>query len=148
MFRTLLLSCTIFILAGCDPSTDPTLASNPLIKEQVVIISGFGQADTAVVGSNGMRVGDYYNFESYDSLSINFTARRLAMTPTYDHILVKLGPAYYLSDSLLSPQKNFSLTVKPFDLAKPQFSALTFIITDEEVSLVLSQLRVIGWRAR
>ena len=148
MIRTFLIFFTFLYLAGCARSSDIPLADGPLVKNQTTIIDGFGTADTAIIGSQGYRVGGYYNFEPFDSITISFSAKRLATWSAVDHLLIKVGPGYYFSDSLSSPQKSFSISVKPLDLAKPRYAALTFIVQDAQTSLVLSQLRVVGWSAR
>ena len=109
---------------------------------------GFGNADTVTVGGNGFRIPGYYHFDPFDSLSIHFTARRLAIRPTFDHLLINVGPPYYVSDSLSALQKDFSIPVRSSDLAKAHYAALTFIVQDPETSLMLSQLRVVGWGVR
>ena len=148
MIRTFLL-CAIFLyLAGCARPFDFPLANGPAMKSQTTIIDGFGTTDTAIIGSQGYRVGGYYNFQPFDSITISFSAKRLITSSAIDRFLIKLGPGYYVSDSLSSPQKSFSISVKPLDLAKPQYAALTFIVQDAQTTLVLSQLRVVGWSAR
>jgi len=148
MIRNLVICSTILFLAGCDLSTISPGAIGPVTTEPFVIIRGFGETDTVTVGTEGFRVGWYYDFSGYDSLRINFSAKRLAPGPAFDHILVKIGPACGLSDSLFAPQKDFSLFVKPSDIAKPHFAALTFFVPDAGVRVVLSQLRVIGWTSQ
>ena len=113
-----------------------------------MIISGFGNADTVSVGNAGYRVGWYFDFKDYDSLRINFSAKRLALGSAVDHILVKVGPSSYFSDSLSASQKDFSILIKPTDVVKSQFAALVFIVPDVEATLTLSRLRVIGWATR
>jgi hypothetical protein len=148
MIRNLVVCCMILFLAGCDLSTISPGVIGPATTEPVEIIHGFAQIDTVTVGSEGFRVGWYYDFSSYDSLRINFSAKRLAPRPAFDHILVKIGPACYLSDSLFTLQKDFSLLVRRSDIAKPQFGALTFYVSDAGVRLLLWQLRVVGWSAQ
>jgi hypothetical protein len=148
MIRNLVICSTILFLAGCDLSTINPGVISPATTEPVEIIHGFAQIDTVTVGSEGFRVGWYYDFTGYDSLRINFSAKRLALSPAFDHIFIKIGPAFGLSDSLFAPQKDFSLLVKQSDIAKPQFAALTFYVPDAGVRLLLSQLRVIGWTAQ
>ena len=145
MLRTFLLCATFLYLAGCARSSDFPLSSGLAMKNQTTIVDGFGIADTAIIGSPGYRVGGYYNFEPFDSITISFSAKRFVSSSEIDHLLIKVGPGYYISDSLSSPQKSFSLSVKPVDLAKPQYAALTFIVQEAQTSIVLSQLRVVGW---
>ena len=113
-----------------------------------MIISGFGNADTVSVGNAGYRVGWYFDFKDYDSLRINFSAKRLAFSSAVDHILVKVGPSSYFGDSLSASQKDVSILIRPTAIVKSQFAALVFIVPDVEATLVLSQLRVIGWSTR
>jgi hypothetical protein len=127
---------------------DPPPAPTPAIAGQVTVIQGFGDADTASVGNGGYRVGWYFDFKAYDSLRINFSAKRLAPGSAVDHILIKVGPASYFSDSLSTPQKDFSILVKPAEVVKSQFAAFVFIVPDADASLILSRLRVIGWATR
>ena len=150
MIKSLLVFSTVFFLGGCerlpDPPLAPASASSP--AGQILIIHGFGGTDTVSVGNEGYRVGWYFDFKDFDSLRINFSANRLAFGSTVDHILIKVGPGCYFSDSLSAPQKDFSILVKPAAIAKSQFAALVFIVPDAETSLVLSRLRVIGWATR
>lgn len=148
MIKNLVIFSAIFFLIGCDLSPFAPGPVGTVTVEQAVIIRGFGEADTVTVGSEGFRVGWYYDFSGYDSLRINFSARRLDPGPGFDHILVKIGPACYLSDSLFALQQDFSLLVRRSDIAKPQFAALTFYVPDAGVRLLLWQLRVIGWSAQ
>ena len=145
MIRTFLMCFAFLALAGCARSSDIPLADGPLVKNQTTIIDGFGTADTAIVGSPGYRVGGYYNFEPFDSITISFSAKRFVTWSAVDHFMIKVGPGYYVSDSLSSTQKSFSISVRPLDLAKPQYAALTFIVQETQTSFVLSQLRVVGW---
>jgi hypothetical protein len=143
--KILVVWFAILFLGGCERLPDVPMAPAPTTTGQVLIIDGFGSADTASVGNEGFRVGWYFNFKDYDSLRINFSAKRLALGSAVDHILIKVGPASYFSDSLSAPQKDFSLLINPATIAKSQFAALVFIVPDAEATLVLSQLRVIGW---
>ncbi|MCX6144969.1 MAG: hypothetical protein NTZ35_17325 [Ignavibacteriales bacterium] len=147
MIKALLVCGTILFLGGCERLPDPPLApaSSSAPAGQILIIHGFGNADTASVGNEGYRVGWYFDFKDYDSLRINFSAKRLAFGSSVDHILIKVGPACYISDSLSASQKDFSLFIKPAAIPKSQFAALVFIVPDADATLLLSQLRVIGW---
>jgi hypothetical protein len=150
VIKTLLVCGTILFLGGCERLPDPPFApaSTPAPAAQTLIIHGFGNADTASVGNEGYRVGWYFDFKDYDSLRINFSARRLAFGSAVAHILVKVGPSSYFGDSLSASQKDFSILIKPAALVKSQFAALVFIVPDAEATLVLSRLRVIGWAIR
>jgi hypothetical protein len=148
MIRCLVLCSMILFLAGCNLSPFSHAVVAPSAEQQNVIIREFGQTDTVTVGSEGFRVGGYYDFSGYDSLRINFSAKRLDPGPGFDHILVRIGPACYLRDSLFAPQQDFSLLVERSDIAKPQFAALTFYVPDVGVRLLLSNLRVLGWTAQ
>lgn len=132
-------------MGGCERLTDAPLAPSPATAGQVLVIQGFGNADTVSVGNEGYRVGGYFDFKAYDSLRINFSAKRIVPGSAVDHILIKVGPACYFSDSLSGSQRDFSVLVIPAAIAKPQFAALTFFVPDAEAPLFLSQLRVIGW---
>jgi hypothetical protein len=148
MSKNLVLCLTIFFLAGCRLSPFSSTVVAPTTVQQDEIIRGFGATDSVMVGSEGYRVGWYYDFSGYDSLRIKFSARRLELGPGFDHLLIRIGPACYLSDSLIALQQDFSLLVRRSDIAKPQFAALTFYVTDDGVRLLLWQLRVIGWAAQ
>ena len=145
VMKALLVCSTILFLGGCERLTDPPPAPAPAITRQVLVIQGFGDADMVSVGNQGYRLGPYIDFSAYDSLRFNFSAKRLALTSAVDHILIKIGPACYISDSLSSPQKNFSILIRSTAIAKSQFAAATFFVPDAETSLFLSQLCVIGW---
>lgn len=146
--RILLFCTTIFFLCGCERLSVLPPAPTPSATTQVTIIAGFGNADTANVGNAGYRVGWYFDFSDYDSARINFSARRLDLGRATDHVLVKVGPSTYFSDSLSAPQRDFSILIKPNAIAKSQFAALVFIVPDAEAFLILSHLRVIGWPTR
>jgi hypothetical protein len=148
MIRNLVVCSTILFLAGCDLSPFSPAAVSPVAAQQDAIIRGFGEVDTVIVGTEGFRVGWYYDFSGYDSLRISFSAKRLVLGPAFDHILVKIGPAFGVRDSLFTPQKDFTLLVKRSDIAKPQFAALTFSVADAGVRVLLSQLRVTAWSAQ
>jgi hypothetical protein len=148
MIRSLVLCSMILVLAGCSLSPFSHAVVAPSAEQQDVIIRGFGETDAVTVGVEGFRVGGYYDFSGYDSLRISFSAKRLVFSRAFDHILVRIGLACYLSDSLSTTEKDFSLLVNRSDIAKPQFAALTFYVPDAGVHLLLSQLRVIGWTAQ
>jgi hypothetical protein len=148
MSKNIVLCLAISFLAGCRLSPFSSTVVAPSTVQQDEIIRGFGATDSVIVGSEGYRVGWYYDFSGYDSLRINFSAKRLEPGPGFDHILVRIGPACYLSDSLIILQQDFSLLVRRSDIAKPQFAALTFYVTDVRVRLLLWQLRVTGWASQ
>jgi hypothetical protein len=148
MSKNLVLCLTISFLAGCGLSPFSSTVVAPTSAQQDEIIRGFGSTDSVIVGSEGYRVGWYYDFSGYDSLRINFSAKRLELGPEFDHILIRIGPACYLSDSLIALQQDFSLAVRRSEIAKPQFAALTFYVTDVGARLLLWQLRVTGWAAQ
>jgi hypothetical protein len=148
MVKNLVLCSTFLFLVGCNLSPFSSSTVAPVSAQQDEIIRGFDGTDSVIVGSEGFRVGWYHDFSGYDSLRINFSAKRLTPGPTFDHILIKIGPAYYVSDSLFASQQDFSLLVRRSDIAKSHFAALTFYVTDAGVRLLLSQLRVIGWAAQ
>jgi hypothetical protein len=145
MIRNLVVCGTLLFLTGCDIFPR---AVGPATTESDLIIRGFDETDTVTVGREGIRVGGYYDFSSYDSVRINFSAKRLSLTPAFDHIQIRIGVACRLSDSLLVAQKDISLFIKPPNIVKPYCAALTFIVPDTGVHLLLSQLRVIGWPAQ
>jgi hypothetical protein len=145
MSRSLVVCCAFLFLAGCDLSPFSSEATSPFVAQQEVIIQGFGEADTATVGRQGIRVGEYYDFSGYDSIRISFTAKRLFLTPAFDHIQVTIGVHCRLSDSLLTAQKDISFLSKTPDIVKPYCVALTFTVPDTGVRLLLSRLRVVGW---
>jgi hypothetical protein len=148
MARNLSVCSTILFLVGCNLSPFSSSTVAPIAAQQDEIIRGFGETDSVVVGSEGFRVGRYHDFSGYDSLRINFSAKRLTPGPAFDHILIRIGPAWYVSDSLFTLQQDFSLLVRRSDIAKPHFAALTFYVPESGVRLLLWQLRVIGWTAQ
>ncbi|MGA9365314.1 MAG: hypothetical protein WBW16_13195 [Bacteroidota bacterium] len=145
MIRNLVVCSTLLFLTGCDIFPR---AVGPTTTESDLIIRGFDETDTVTVGREGIRVGGYYDFSAYDSLRINFSAKRLSLSPAFDHIQIIVGVACRLSDSLSAVQKDISLLVKPPGIVKPYCVGLTFIVPDTGVRLLLSQLRVIGWPAQ
>jgi hypothetical protein len=148
MVRNLVICGTILFLVGCNLSPFSSSIVAPIGAQQDEIIRGFGETDSVIVGPEGFRVGGYHDFSGYDSLRINFSAKRLTPGPAFDHILIRIGPAYYVSDSLFTLQQDFSLPVRRSDIAKSHFAALTFYATDAGVRLLLWQLRVVGWTTR
>lgn len=145
MQKLFFLSIASLLAAGCRPDVNSPDAMGPSRVVQTVIIDGFGVIDPIVQGDRGLRVGLYYDFTPYDSLRINFVATRLTPGASHDHIVIKLGPVFYLRDSIASPQQSFTFLVRRQDLSKPAFSALTFFVPDSGVAMMLSSLRVVGW---
>ena len=145
MVRTLVVCGMILSLAGCERSIISPTSTIPVRIEQYVLIGRFNESDTVLVGPNGFRVGWYHDFSPYDSLIISFSANRLAAGDMCSHVLIRIGPATYIGDSLMVSQKDFSIRIRTSDLEKPHSSALTFFAPDPEAALLLSHLRVIGW---
>ena len=145
MTRALGLCAAIILLAGCRTSINsPEDARAPRIV-QVVIVDGMTAVDPIVEGERGYRVGWYYDFSPFDSIRIDFVATRLTPTASHDHIVIKVGPAFYLRDSISIPEQGFSMLVMRRDLAKPAFSALVFFVSDAGAAIMISKLRVVGW---
>jgi hypothetical protein len=144
--------CVAFLAAtGCERPMNITVPDASVVAletVQEVVIEGFGEQSSVVAGASGVRVGWYHDFSAYDSLRINFAAERLSSRATCNHIIVRIGPACYLQDSLNSLRKEFSLFVRQTDIAKSGKAALTFYISEPETDFLLSHLRVIGWRMR
>ncbi len=115
---------------------------------QVVLIDSFSDETCTLTSSKIVRVGSYYNFLPYDSLRFSFSATRLSADVPFDEILLKIGPATCLRDSMVAMQKNVSLIVKVSDISKPAFCALTFRTSDPRTLIRLSDLRVVGWMSK
>jgi hypothetical protein len=152
MNHLVVFSVWLVAFYGCErpiiaPVTDAQSSGGE--TAQKVVIEGFDEHDGSVVVGPGMvRVGWYYDFSPYDSLQINFSVKRLTSQPSADHIVVKIGPACCLQDSVSASQKEISLLVRRTDIAKYQNAALTFYLIESEASLSLSHLRVLGWTTR
>ena len=145
MTRALGLCAAIILLAGCRTSINsPVDARAPRIV-QVVIVDGVTAVDPIVEAERGYRVGWYYDFSPFDSIRIDFVATRLTPTSSHDHIVIKVGPAFYLRDSISIPEQGFSMLVMRRDLSKPAFSALVFFVSDPGAAIMISKLRVVGW---
>lgn len=145
MFRALALITALALLTGCRSSVNEpqnTMASRAV---QVTIVDASATADPVVMSDRGFRVGWYYDLTPFDSLRIEFTATRLTPTAPHDHIIVKLGPTLYLTDSIAVMEQDFSWLVLRRDLAKPALSALVFFVPDSGSAIRLSRLSMIGW---
>ena len=145
MKNSLLAVCTLLIASGCrelpySPQVPPLARAG-----QTVILDGFDGSLNAYVDLQGHRVGRYFNFTPYDSLTISFSAERSAGGSGPVPLKLKVGPAYYLNGSLTGPKQDFAFYVPVHDLAKPGFAALTFFVADTSSILLLTNLRVIGW---
>ena len=146
MKKTFVVCVAALLYYGCERSIvsgPEEVRSATLI--QVVVIDGFGDDTCMLTSSVMVRVGSYYNFRPFDSLRISFSATRMTTHLPFDEILVRIGPACYLRDSVRAMQKNVSLSVKVCDIAKPTFAALTFVTRDSLTILKISNLRVVGW---
>lgn len=143
--KNLAVCAILLLLSACDRPTDPPIPTSHVETRSTVIISGFNDVESAVVDRKGYRVGSYHNFRPYDSLWITFTATRMTSIQSSDPILIKIGPTANLRHSIANRQQYFSISVRPAEIAKPNFAALTFIVPDSGVSLLLSNLRVVGW---
>jgi len=146
MDKIIVTCITALLCYGCERS----IVSGPdelrsATQVEVVVINGFGEDTCMLTSSVLIRVGSYYNFRPFDSLRVSFSATRMTTHLPFDEILVRIGPACYLRDSVRALQKNVSLSVQVCDIAKPTFCALTFLTRDSLTILRLSDLRVVGW---
>ncbi len=150
MEKTLVTCIAALLCYGCERSSTISEPHDipPLTQAPVVLIDGFGEKAPMLTSSTIIRVGTYYNFLPYDSLRVSFSATRLATELPFDEILVKIGPATYLRDSVYATQENVSLVVRVSDISKPVFCALTFRTNDPQTVLRLTDLRVIGWMSK
>ena len=142
MDKPLLMMMAALLCLGCGRAT----GSGP---EEVVssgtVAAGFGNEPCILTSSNVVRVGTYYDFSIYDSLQISFSAARLSTDLPFDVILVKIGPATYLRDTLYAMEKNVSLGVNVSQISKPGFCALTFWTLDPLTVLKLQNLHIVAW---
>jgi hypothetical protein len=145
MSRFLLFCAAILVALGCERATLVSDTDSVIRVGGTLILQGFSATDTAVVGPEGYRVGGYYDFSPFDNIKIEFSAMRLNPGEGTSHILVRVGPVNYFSDSLLTHRKEVSIVINRTDLAKPQSSALTFFAPDGDGPLIVSHLRVNGW---
>jgi hypothetical protein len=148
MMRYLLTAAAILLASGCERSAVDPGGNDPARQViQVVILEGFGSLEPVVNTLRMVRLPGYYDLSAYDSVRISFTAERMTPGATVDHILVKVGPMCYKSDSLAVPRKDFAITVMRRDLSKPAMCAFSFLSPDPGATLLLSQLKVVGWAA-
>ena len=138
------LLLVIVVVSGCEILEPPSPVLPANVVREEVILARFNPADSAVVGPEGLRVGGYYNLKMYDSISVNFSADRTVTSRPWDHILVKVGPAWYYRDSLAA-HSDFRVLVIPSRIAKPEFAALVFFAPDSDETIVLTHLLVVGW---
>ncbi len=141
-----ILSVTLVLLvaAGCDrPPVAPEIGGAPQI-EQTLVIRGFNSIDTVIVGSEGLRVGRYHDFSSFDSLRISFFGAQVAATATTGKVLVRIGPASSFTAQVGPEVMEIIMVVDCAKLPKPHFSALTFFAGDEDGQVFLAHLRVVG----
>ncbi len=146
MMRNLLTAVAVLLASGCERSAvDPNGNDQSHQVIQVVILEGFGSLEPEVNTLRMVRLPGYYNLSAYDSVRISFTAERLTTGTIMDHIQVKVGPMCYKGDSLAVPRKDFSMMVMRRDLSKPAMCAISFLCPDPGATLLLSQLKVVGW---
>ncbi len=145
MIRETVITGMILTLAACERPTAPPDGGTQPRRDQTLILTGFNESDTVVVGPRGYRVGMYHDFSPYDSIAILFSAQQLALDPQAAHVAIRVGPVDYFRDTLSSPQKAIAVRVACSRLAKPRLSALTFFAADPDGRLLLAHLRVIGW---
>jgi hypothetical protein len=136
------------LFSGCDRSVGPDSASlNP--KHQVIaepIITDFDEGPRLVSSQEGLRVGSYFDIRPYDSLQISFREKRISSVKTADRLLMRIGPAFYLCDTISSPEEEERFSVISSLISKRSFCAFSFMVPDSGVVFQLSELRVIGWK--
>jgi hypothetical protein len=147
MKKALVMVIVAILFCGCGREyvSGPEEIRSSARVVQVVVVDGFGDIASMLTDSLSIRVGTYFDFSSYDSLLITFSVTRLATQSPFDEILVRIGPAYYLRDSVYAAQENISFKVKTSALSKRHYCALTLLTDDSLTHLQLSDLRVIGW---
>ena len=141
-----ILSVTVVLLvaAGCErPPVAPETGGAPQI-EQSLLLRGFNSIDTVIVGSEGLRVGLYHDFSSFDSLRISFFGAQVAATATTGKVLVRIGPASYFTAQVGPEVTEIVMVVDCAKLPKPHSSALTFFAGDQDGQVFLANLRVVG----
>jgi hypothetical protein len=142
MDKPLLMVMAALLCWGCGRAT----GSGPdEVVSSGTVVTGFGNEPRVLTSSQVVRVGSYYDFSMYDSLRISFSAARLSTDLPFDVVLVKIGPATYLRDTVYSAEKNVSLSVKVSQISKPGFCALTFWTFDPLTVLKLYNLHVEAW---
>lgn len=62
--------------------------------------------------------------------------------------MVKIGPAFYISETVADLEKEVRLTGLVPKISKRSFAAFSFLVPDTGVTFQLSHLRVIGWTLR
>jgi hypothetical protein len=147
MQKALVMVIVAILFCGCEREnvSGPEEIRSSTQVVQVVVVDGFGDIASMLTDSLSIRVGRYFDLSPYDSLLITFSAKRLVTQSPFDEILVRIGPAYYLRDSVYAAQENISLKVKASALSKRHYCALTFLTDDSRTHLQLSDLRVVGW---
>ncbi len=146
MIKAFMISGVVLIFAACGRPTAPADGGGPP-AERVLLLSGFNDADTVVVGPRGYRLGFYHDFSDYDTLLFTLRAEQLNPGSQPAHLSILIGPVDYFRDTLLSLQKDVSIKVPCEELAKPHLSAVMFFAADPEGLLRLSNLSVVGWSA-
>ena len=148
MIRRLVSALVMCALIGCGrPATAPESSLPSGSTQPYVIFEAFTGNPAIAYGPGAVRAGGYFNFAEYDSIRISFSVTRLTPESTFDHVIVKIGPAWTVDVPLSALQQEYSILVKRSDLAKPNFAALVFLVPDPDVVLQFSRLRVIGWAA-
>jgi hypothetical protein len=144
MRTVLAVAGLILVAAGCErPSLAPEIGGAPTV-EQSLLLRGFNSIDTVIVGSEGIRVGLYHDFSSYDSLRISFTGAQVASSATTGKVLVRIGPANYFTVQVGPQPTEIVMRVNCAKLPKPHSSALTFFAGDQDGQVFLANLRVVG----
>jgi hypothetical protein len=148
MGKTLVIVIAVLLCWGCGRGS-ATAPDDVRSTTQApgTLVSSFDEEPCVLTGSNVIRVGWYFDFSAYDSLVVTFNAARLSPERPFDEIIVKIGPATCLRDTLYATQEAVSLTVRVSDLGKPGNCALTFRAPDPLTLLRLSGLRVVGWKS-
>jgi hypothetical protein len=145
MNRAILPACLLLFCFGCENSPwAPELPPAPRIGQKV-IVNGLDGAIDVYVDDQGLRVGKYFDFTPYDSLSISFSVQRTDAGQEAVPFSIKIGPAYFISGSLADLKQDYTFSVPVAVLVKPQIAALTFFVPYAGSPLLLSNLRVIGW---
>ena len=146
MNRLLLAVAALLLSPGCERSAvDPNGPDTTHPVVQVLIVDGFGELEPQVSLTSMVRLPGYYDLSSFDSIRVSFTAERTASGTRVDHILVKVGPACYKQDSLAAPRKDFSVVFMRWELTKSWMNAVSFLTPDQDATLLLSRLKVVGW---
>jgi hypothetical protein len=146
MGKTLIMFIAALLCCGCGRGTisEPGEVGSTAQSPQVVI-NGFSEEPCLLTDSRMIRVGWYYDFSNYDSIRITFSATRISTERPFDEILIKIGPATYLRDTVSTVQKQVQISVKVSTIAKSVSCAFVFWSLHPLTELSLSNLRVIGW---